>query len=69
VRGGRAPATTQGTRSISENELARFGLYRPFDPSDDPNNTEVNHIQLIPAAGPLSAAAAIADFTPDPMCA
>ncbi|MGZ6639510.1 MAG: D-Ala-D-Ala carboxypeptidase family metallohydrolase, partial [Solirubrobacteraceae bacterium] len=27
---------------ISEAELARFGLYRPFDPSDDPNNSEVN---------------------------
>ena len=34
---------------ISEAELARFGLYRPFDPTDDPNNTEVNHIQLIPS--------------------
>jgi len=53
---------------ISEAELARFGLYRPFDPTDNPDNTEVNHIQLIPAGGPLSAAAATADFTPDPMC-
>jgi len=53
---------------ISEADLGRFGLYRPFDPSDDPNNTEVNHIQLIPAGGPLSAATANADFTPDPMC-
>ena len=53
---------------VSEAELARFGLYRPFDPTDNPDNTEVNHIQLIPAGGPLTAAAANADFTPDPMC-
>jgi len=53
---------------ISEADLARFGLYRPFDPTDNPDNTEVNHIQLIPAGGPLSAATAVADFTPDPMC-
>jgi hypothetical protein len=53
---------------ISEAQLAQFGLYRPFDPSNDPNNTEVNHIQLIPAGGPLSAATATADFAQDPMC-
>ena len=53
---------------ISEAELARFGLYRPFDPSGNAANTEVNHIQLIPASGPLSAAAATADFAPDPIC-
>jgi hypothetical protein len=53
---------------ISEAELARFGLYRPFDPTDNPGNTEVNHIQLIPTGGPLTAAVATADFTPDPMC-
>ena len=53
---------------ISEADLARFGLYRPFDPTDNPDNTEVNHIQLIPAGGPLSTAVANADFTPDPMC-
>ncbi len=53
---------------ISETELGRFGLYRPFDPTDNPDNTEVNHIQLIPAGGPLTAAAATADFAPDPMC-
>jgi hypothetical protein len=53
---------------ITEAQLARFGLYRPFDPSGNPDNTEVNHIQLIPAGGPLSAAAANADFTPDPIC-
>lgn len=53
---------------ISEAELARFGLYRPFDPADNPDNTEVNHIQLIPAGGPLTATAATADFTLDPMC-
>lgn len=53
---------------ISEAELARFGLYRPFDPSDDPNNTEVNHIQLIPAGGPLSLVQAIGTFSRDPRC-
>jgi Peptidase M15 len=53
---------------ISEAELARFGLYRPFDPSDDPNNTEVNHIQLIPKAGPLTLAQANNTFNPDPSC-
>ncbi len=53
---------------ISEAELARFGLYRPFDPSDDPNNSEVNHIQLIPRGGPLTLAAATAAFDPDPGC-
>jgi Peptidase M15 len=53
---------------ISEAELAQFGLYRPFDPSDDPNNTEVNHIQLIPKAGPLTLAQVNDTFNPDPSC-
>ncbi len=53
---------------ISEAELARFGLYRPFDPFDDPGNTEVNHIQLIPKAGPLTLAQANSTFNPDPSC-
>src|SRR5690242_21869594 len=53
---------------ISEAELARFGLYRPFDPSDDPNNSEVNHIQLIPSGGPLTLAQATSAFDPDPTC-
>jgi hypothetical protein len=53
---------------ISEAELARFGLYRPFDPSDDPSNSEVNHVQLIQAGGPLGLAAATAAFDPDPTC-
>jgi Peptidase M15 len=53
---------------ISEAQLAQYGLYRPFDPSDNPGNTEVNHIQLIPTGGPLSAATAAADFTQDPIC-
>ncbi len=53
---------------ISEAELARFGLYRPFDPSDDPNNTEVNHIQLIPKDGPLTLAEVNTTFNPDPSC-
>lgn len=53
---------------ISEAEFARFGLYRPFDPSGDPNNSEVNHVQLIPAGGPLSLAQSTAAFDPDPTC-
>jgi hypothetical protein len=53
---------------ISEAELARFGLYRPFDPSGDPNNTEVNHVQLIPRSGPLSLAQVNNTFNPDPSC-
>ena len=53
---------------ISEAELARFGLYRPFDPSDDPGNTEVNHVQPIPSGGPLTLAQSEATFNPDPTC-
>lgn len=53
---------------ISEAQLARFNLYRPFDPSDDPNNSEVNHIQLIPRGGPLTLAQATSTFDPDPSC-
>ena len=53
---------------ISEAQLAQYGLYRPFDPSDDPNNTEVNHIQLIPNSGPLTLAQSTATFDPDPTC-
>ncbi len=53
---------------ISEATLAAYGLYRPFDPSDDPNNTEVNHVQLIPRGGPLSLAQSTATFDPDPTC-
>jgi hypothetical protein len=53
---------------ISEAELGRFGLYRPFDPSDDPGNTEVNHVQLIPSGGPLTLAQSTATFDPDPTC-
>jgi hypothetical protein len=53
---------------ISEADLARYGLYRPFDPTDNPRNTEVNHIQLIPAGGPLSVAEASSLFDPDPSC-
>jgi hypothetical protein len=52
---------------ISEAELARFGLYRPFDPSDNPNNPEVNHIQLIPAGG-ASGSALANGWSPDPRC-
>ena len=53
---------------ISEAELARFGLYRPFDPSDDASNSEVNHVQLIPSTGPLTLAQATSTFDPDPSC-
>ena len=53
---------------ISEAQLARYGLYRPFDPSDDPGNSEVNHIQLIPSSGPLTLAQATAAYNPDPSC-
>ena len=53
---------------ISEAELARFNLYRPFDPSDNPNNSEVNHIQLIPRGGPLTLAQATSTWDPDPTC-
>ncbi len=53
---------------ISESQLAQYGLYRPFDPSDDPGNTEVNHIQLIPSGGPLTLAQSTATFDPDPSC-
>jgi hypothetical protein len=53
---------------ISESQLAQYGLYRPFDPSDNPSNTEVNHVQLIPTGGPLSVAQSTATFDPDPSC-
>jgi Peptidase M15 len=53
---------------ISEAQLARYGLYRPFDPSDNPGNTEVNHVQLIPSSGPLSLAKSTVTFDPDPSC-
>ncbi len=53
---------------ITEAQLAQYGLYRPFDPSDSPANTEVNHIQLIPSGGPLTLAQSTATFDPDPSC-
>jgi Peptidase M15 len=53
---------------ISEAQLAQYGLYRPFDPSNDPNNSEVNHIQLIPASGAQSLAQATTSWSPDPRC-
>jgi len=53
---------------ISEADLAQYGLYRPFDPTDNPDNTEVNHIQLIPTQGPVSVNVADATFAPDPTC-
>jgi hypothetical protein len=53
---------------ISAAQLARFGLYRPFDPSGDPNNSEVNHIQLIPAGGLPSLAQATTRWRQDPRC-
>ena len=53
---------------VSEAELARFGLYRPFDPTDDPGNTEVNHVQLIPHGGPVPVTVVDDTFDPDPSC-
>lgn len=53
---------------ISEADLVRYGLYRPFDPSDDPNNTEVNHLQMIPSGGQVPVSVADATFAPDPTC-
>jgi hypothetical protein len=53
---------------ITPAQLAQYGLYRPFDPSDSPANTEVNHIQLIPSGGPLSLAQSNATFDLDPAC-
>ena len=53
---------------ITEARLAQYGLYRPFDPSDNPGNTEVNHVQLIPSGGPLTLAQSNASFDPDPSC-
>jgi hypothetical protein len=53
---------------ISEAQFAQYGLYRPFDPTGDPNNTEVNHIQLIPAGGALSASQAATVWSRDPKC-
>jgi hypothetical protein len=53
---------------ISETELARFGLYRPFDPSGAADNTEVNHIQLVPSGGPLTLAQSDATWQLDPLC-
>jgi hypothetical protein len=56
------------TARISEAQLAQYGLYRPFDPTDNPANTEVNHIQLIPSGGPVPVVVAEATFAPDPTC-
>ena len=53
---------------ITEAELARFGLYRPFDPTDEPDNTEVNHVQLIPHGGPVPVTVVDDTFAPDPSC-
>jgi hypothetical protein len=53
---------------ISEAELAKFGLYRPFDPSGAVDNTEVNHVQLIPHGGPVPLTVVQDTFNPDPSC-
>ncbi len=37
-------------------------------PDRRPGNAEVNHIQLIPAGGPLSLAQAQGTYNPDPAC-
>jgi hypothetical protein len=53
---------------ITESELAQYDLYRPFDPSGDPDNSEVNHVQLIPAGGPLTLAQSVTTWDPDQPC-
>jgi hypothetical protein len=53
---------------ITEAAMAKFGLYRPFDPTDDPDNTEVNHVQLIPHGGPVPLTVVQDTFDPDPSC-
>jgi Peptidase M15 len=53
---------------ISEAEMAKFGLYRPFDPTDAADNTEVNHVQLIPNGGPVPVTVVDDTFDPDPSC-
>jgi hypothetical protein len=53
---------------ITEAEMAKFGLYRPFDPTDNPDNTEVNHVQLIPNGGPVPVTVVDDTFDPDPSC-
>jgi hypothetical protein len=53
---------------ITEAEMAKFGLYRPFDPTDDADNTEVNHVQLIPNGGPVPVTVVDDTFDPDPSC-
>ena len=53
---------------ISEAELAKFGLYRPFDPSGAADSTEVNHVQLIPHGGPVPLTVVQDTFNPDPSC-
>jgi hypothetical protein len=53
---------------ITEADLAKFGLYRPFDPTDDADNTEVNHVQLIPHGGPVPVTVVDDTFDPDPSC-
>lgn len=44
---GVGSATRASAASIPERVLAAFGLWRPFDPSGDPNNPEVNHVELV----------------------
>jgi hypothetical protein len=54
---------------ISGAQLARFGLYRPFDPSGDPNNTEVNHIQLMTGFSPAGNQLATSQYREGQICA
>lgn len=53
---------------ITEAEMAKFGLYRPFDPTGAADNTEVNHVQLIPNGGPVPLVVVDDTFDPDPSC-
>jgi len=52
TRGEAADIGVGGQTRISAAELtnkmlASVGLYRPFDPTNDPSNPEVNHVQLL----------------------
>jgi len=53
--------TRSSAAVLTAAELGKFGLDRPFDESDDPANTEVNHIQLLPkgSTAPLDSSATL----------
>jgi hypothetical protein len=68
-----------GTSQTVKSQTARLGSSsaqaslpqahpHAIEPSDNPGNTEVNHIQLIPSGGPLPLTVADVTFAPDPTC-